>query len=149
MSKLYFIDTSILLYSISSDPAEDLKRQKAVALINECNAALSVQVLQEFYVQATRLSRTHRLTHELAAGLMQAWTRFPGQAITLSILDGALEIKAARGFSYLDSAIIATARALGCRTLHSEDMSHGSQIGRCDDRQSVSLIGRLTSSRST
>ena len=45
-----------------------------------------------------------------------------------SILTGALEIKAAHGFSYWDSAIIAAARALGCRILYSEDMSHGREV---------------------
>jgi predicted nucleic acid-binding protein len=39
------------------------------------------------------------------------------------ILTGALEIEAANGFSYWDSAIIAAARAIGCRILYSEDMS--------------------------
>jgi predicted nucleic acid-binding protein len=92
------------------------------------DGALSVQVLQEFYVQATRPTRPHPLTHETAAGLVSAWTRFEVQEITLSILTGALEIKAAHGFSYWDSAIIAAVRALGCRILYSEDMSHGREV---------------------
>src|SRR5205814_2939769 len=91
---------------------------------------LSVQVLQEFYVQATRPTRPHPLAHETAVGLVSAWTRFKVQEITLSILTGALEIKAAHGFSYWDSAIIAAARALGCRILYSEDMSHGQEVER-------------------
>ena len=36
--------------------------------------------------------------------------------------------RARHGFSYWDSAIIAAARALGCRELYSEDMSHGRRI---------------------
>jgi hypothetical protein len=51
---LRFLDTNILLYSISRDPIETTKRDRAVALIDEGDNALSVQVLQEFYVQATR-----------------------------------------------------------------------------------------------
>jgi predicted nucleic acid-binding protein len=39
-----------------------------------------------------------------------------------------LGIKAAHGFSYWDSAIIAAARALGCGILYSEDVSHGRQV---------------------
>jgi predicted nucleic acid-binding protein len=89
---------------------------------------LSVQVLQEFYVQATRPTRPHPLTHETAVGLVSAWTRFKVQEITLAILTGALEIKEAHGFSYWDSAIIAAARAIGCRILYSEDMSQGREI---------------------
>ncbi len=87
-----------------------------------------MQVLQEFYVQATRSTRPDRLPHDLATALIAAWTRFRIQDITLSILDGALAIKATHGFSYWDSAVIAAARALGCRELFSEDMSHGREI---------------------
>jgi predicted nucleic acid-binding protein len=53
---LRFLLTNILLYSISCDPTEALKRDRAVALIDAGNNALSVQVLQEFYVQAIRWS---------------------------------------------------------------------------------------------
>jgi hypothetical protein len=52
-----FLDTNILLYSISRDPAEMERRQRAVDLLDLNDGALSVQVLQEFYVQATRPSR--------------------------------------------------------------------------------------------
>ncbi|MHB8196732.1 MAG: PIN domain-containing protein, partial [Vulcanimicrobiaceae bacterium] len=45
-----------------------------------------------------------------------------------AVLEGALEIKATHGFSFWDSAIVAAARALGCRELLSEDMSHGREI---------------------
>jgi predicted nucleic acid-binding protein len=125
---VHFLDTNILLYSVSSDPAEAVKRERALALLDRDEGALSVQVLQEFYVQATRPSRPDPLPHAIASGLIATWTRFPVQDITLAILDGALEIKARHRFSYWDSAIIAAARALGCRTLYSEDLSHGRQV---------------------
>jgi predicted nucleic acid-binding protein len=128
MTALHFLDTNILLYSISRHPTEEAKRERAITLLEQDNAALSVQVLQEFYVQATRSTRPDRLSHDIAAGLITAWTRFPVQEITLSILSGALEIKAAHGFSYWDSAILAAARALGCGTLYSEDLSHGREV---------------------
>ncbi len=128
MSPLHFLDTNILLYSISRDPAEAAKRARAIALLEKDHGAVSVQVLQEFYVQATRASRPDPVPHEIAVGLMGVWTRFAVQEITLPILNGALEIRARHGFSYWDSAIIAAARALGCRELHSEDMAHGREI---------------------
>ena len=124
-----FVDTNILLYSISRDPGEARKREQAIALLLEDDLVLSVQVLQEFYVQATRASRPDPLPHDLAAGLIHAWRRFPVQDITVGILVAALEIKAQHGFSYWDSAIVAAARALGCQELLSEDLSHGQQIG--------------------
>jgi predicted nucleic acid-binding protein len=128
VSPLHFLDTDILLYSISRDPAEAARRERAIALLERGDGALSVQVLQEFYVQATRATRPDPLPHDIAAGLIAAWTRFRVQEITLSILNGALEINAAHGFSYWDSAIIAAARALGCREIYSEDMTHGREV---------------------
>ena len=37
-------------------------------------------------------------------------------------------MQASHGFSNWDSAIIAAARALGCRELYTEDMAHGREI---------------------
>jgi predicted nucleic acid-binding protein len=128
MSTRHFIDTNILLYSVSRDTQEAAKRDRAVALLDRDEGALSVQVLQEFYVQATRPTRPDPLPHDVAVGLIATWTRFAVQDVTLSILMGALEIRISHGLSYWDSAIVAAARALGCRELYSEDMSHGQQI---------------------
>ncbi|HKM72906.1 MAG TPA: PIN domain-containing protein [Stellaceae bacterium] len=107
MTPRHFLDTNILLYSISRHPAEASKRDRAIDLLERDDGALSVQVLQEFYVQATRSTRPDPLSHEIATGLIATWTRFRVQEITLSILAGASEIKASHGFSYWDSAIIA------------------------------------------
>ena len=125
---MVFFDTNILLYSISRHPAEAAKRARAVGLLERDDGGLSIQVLGEFYVQATRPTRPDPLSHELAAAFISKWTRFRVQEINLAILNAALEIKAAHGFSYWDSAIIAAARALGCRELYTEDRSHGRQV---------------------
>jgi len=118
------------LYSISRDPAEAGKRERAIALIDRDDGALSAQVLQEFYVEATRATRSDRIPHETAMGLLVAWSRFRVQAATLQIVVAALEIHKAHGFSYWDSAIVAAARALDCETLYTEDLTHGRQIDR-------------------
>lgn len=129
MTAARFIDTNVLLYSISKDPSESHKRDIAVALLEDDNLALSVQVLQEFYVQATRPSRSDALEHEIAVGLIRTWLRFMVQEITLPVLLSALEIKVAQRISYWDAAIVSAAQALGCRELLSEDMAHGREIG--------------------
>jgi predicted nucleic acid-binding protein len=120
-----FIDTNILIYSISTATDETAKAAKAIALLERDDCVLSVQVLQEFYVQATRASRPTPLPHKLAAGLIQTWLRFQIQDNTLAILLHSLELKTAHGFSYWDSAILAAAIAAGCVELYSEDFSHG------------------------
>jgi len=123
-----FFDTNVLLYSISTAPADAEKRACATSLLSRKDGALSVQVLQEFYVQATRVTRLHALSHQSAVNLVVAWSRFRVQELTLPILNAALEIKATHQFSYWDSAIIAAARALGCRELYTEDLSHGQEV---------------------
>jgi predicted nucleic acid-binding protein len=127
-----FIDTNILLYSISRDQAEARKRDIAIALLDADDIALSVQVLQEFYVQATRATRPDAVAHDIAVGLVRTWLRFKVQEITLPVMIGALEIKENHGLSYWDAAIVAAARALGCRELLSEDMRPRARDRWCD-----------------
>ncbi|MBS1826463.1 MAG: PIN domain-containing protein [Acidobacteria bacterium] len=123
-----FLDTNVLLYSISGDPRESGKRERAIALLEDDSSAISVQVLQEFYVQATRASRDDAIPHELAAGLMEAWTRLRVQEINLEVLMGALRIRREYGYSYWDSAILSAAVALGCERVWTEDMAHGQVV---------------------
>ena len=124
----HFLDTNILLYSISQNPAESRKRDRALALLDDDSGSLSIQVLQEFYVQATRSSRADAVPHELAAGLIEAWSRFRIQDMTLPVLKAALRIRQAYGFSFWDSAIVAAALALGCDRVYTEDPTHGRVI---------------------
>lgn len=49
-----FVDTNVLLYAISRSPDEAEKAERANGVLDSGDIALSVQVLQEFYVQATR-----------------------------------------------------------------------------------------------
>ena len=125
MSVLGFVDTNVLLYSISGDPAEATKRNQALAVLDRDDLALSVQVLSEFYVQATRATRADKVAHDVAAGLIRCWMRFVVQDNTASVLRHALEIRAAHRLSFWDSAILAAACALGCQELLSEDLAHG------------------------
>jgi predicted nucleic acid-binding protein len=124
-----FLDTNILLYSISTAPGEAGKRKRALELIESGDCALSVQVLQEFYVQATRATRADALPHDVAVGLIRAWRRFPAQETTLAVVDAALAIAARNKLNYWDACIVAAAQALGCDRLYSEDMSHGQRFG--------------------
>lgn len=124
-----FADTNVLLYSVSTVPEEADKTRKAQALLANRDIGLSVQVLQEFYVQATRASRAEPLTHDEAMGFIRAWRRFPTQELTLAVLDDALALKARFQVSYWDAAIIAAARASGCTEVLSEDLNDGQDYG--------------------
>ncbi len=120
-----FADTNILLYTISRDPQELEKAARARELLASRDIALSVQVLQEFYVQATRESRADRLTHEQATSLVAAFRRFPVQETTVGVMLSAMSTRQRFGVSCWDAAILEAARALDCDIVLSEDMSDG------------------------
>lgn len=120
-----FLDTNVLLYAVSRMPDDQKKRVRAWELIDGGGLAVSLQVLQEFYVQVTRLTRADRLTHEEAMEFLKTWRRFPVQETTLALLDSGLELQARHRFSFWDSMIVAAARAQGCDVLWTEDMQDG------------------------
>ena len=118
-----FVDTNVLLYAIARDPGEQEKAARANELLGERELALSVQVLQEFYVQATRASRPDAITHDQAVGLIDSFQRYPVADVTVDVMRAALTTRDRFGISYWDAAIIEAARSLGCRTVLSEDLS--------------------------
>ncbi len=117
-----FVDTNVLLYAISRDPAERSKAVRANEILAAGGIGLSVQVLQEFYVQATRVSRPDAITHEQATGLVGSWCRFPVQITTVAVMRAALATGLRFGISYWDAAILEAGRALGCSLVLSEDL---------------------------
>lgn len=124
-----FVDTNVLLDAVSTDPAEAAKASTARALLEATDLGLSVQVLQELSVQATRASRSTRLSHGQASALVEAFLRFPVQETTGAIVHAALVTCERHHLSYWDAAILEAARALGCDVVLSEDLAHG----RSDD----------------
>jgi predicted nucleic acid-binding protein len=120
-----FVDTNVLLYAISRDPAEQDKANRANDILAERDLALSVQVLQEFYVQATRVSRPDAIGHQQAVLLIESFRRFGVQDITTAIMLAALDARQRFQLSYWDAAIIEAARALGCTQVLSEDLNDG------------------------
>lgn len=120
-----FADTNVLLYAISRDPAEQDKARRANEILAGRDLALSVQVLQEFYVQATRRTRPDPLTHDQAVRLIESFGRFPVQPITAGVMHAALAVCQRFQLSCWDAAIIEAGRALGCDVVLSEDMGDG------------------------
>ncbi|MCY3889706.1 MAG: PIN domain-containing protein [bacterium] len=123
MNAVRFVDTNILLYAVSALSEDSYKRGRALSLLEDGDLALSVQVIQEFYVQATRPSRADALTSEQALRFLEAIDSYPVQPVTEQIFQQAVTISQRFGLSYWDSAILAAAGAVGCEVVYSEDMS--------------------------
>ncbi|HMO95161.1 MAG TPA: PIN domain-containing protein [Tepidiformaceae bacterium] len=120
-----FVDTNVLIYSISDAPSESVKRVRSDQLLESRDLALSSQVLQEFYTQATRGRPTPLVTHEQAMAYVESLTRFPIQPVTTELVLASIACRARFQISYWDAAIIEAARMLGCAEILSEDLNHG------------------------
>jgi predicted nucleic acid-binding protein len=120
-----FVDTDVLLYAVSKAPEEQDKATRANEILYSRKVALSVQVLQEFYVQATRPGRADRLTHDEATELVESFRMFPVQAMTSALMLAAMITRARFRISYWDAAILEAARAMGRDVVLSEDLNHG------------------------
>jgi predicted nucleic acid-binding protein len=124
-----FVDSNVLLYAVSRDPEERHKAERARGLLAERDLALSVQVLQEFYVQATRESRPDPLSHEQAVKLVESFLRFPLIDVTREVMLAAMATRRRFQISHWDAAILEAARSLECEVVLSEDLSDGQDYG--------------------
>ena len=124
-----FVDTNVLLYAVSEDPAEAEKRERARNVLSEPDLAVSVQVLQEFYFQATRPARARRLPRESALRFLEPILQFRIQSMTPNVFLDAIEISRRFQLSYWDGAIIAAAQILGCEAIYTEDLNPGQHYG--------------------
>ena len=133
------VDTNVLIYAVSNREADTPKQAVAQAILREPDLAISVQVLQEFYYQATRPQGPAGLTHEQALAFLRPLATLPIQEITVALFHRATEIKAGFGISYWDSAILAAAHILGCEVVYSEDLRQQQDyaglrvINRCEE----------------
>ena len=117
-----FVDTNVLLYSISTAGEEADKAAVAVELLKSEDLCLSVQVLQEFYVQATHANRAGALTHEVAIAFVDTWLRFPVQELSIGLMGDAFAARRRWQVSYWDAAIVEAARRAGAAELLTEDL---------------------------
>lgn len=120
-----FVDTNVLLYAVSRMPGTEAKQARAWALIDGGDIAVSLQVLQEFYVQATRSNRPDRLPEDIAWDFVTRWRRFPVQETTMALLDAGIEMRRRHKFNFWDCMILAAAKAQGCDRVWTEDMDDG------------------------
>jgi len=123
---LQFVDTNILIYAhdLSSGPKHTHARGLIQELWQSGEGCLSVQVLQEFYVNVTQ-KVAKPLATEVAAQIiadLSAWQiHRPGVE---DVLD-AMRLQDRYQLSFWDAMIVASAVQLGCQTLWTEDLNPG------------------------
>ncbi|MGB3682142.1 MAG: PIN domain-containing protein [Rubrobacteraceae bacterium] len=125
-----FVDSNILLYAHDQSAGE--KRRVARDLIQtlweERSGRLSIQVLQEFFVNATRkLSRPLETAdaREVISDYAYWPVHRPGTVDVLSAID----LHRGAQISFWDAMILTSAVAQGCNVLYSEDLGDGQYYG--------------------
>jgi predicted nucleic acid-binding protein len=119
-----FVDTNVLLYAASTNPSEAGKRNAARSILVTGDYEFSVQVAQEFFVNATgKLKPPMGSTDamEFLRGIKPATV----VALDYALFEEAVEIQDRFKISYWDSAIVAAAKRARCGTLYSEDLTDG------------------------
>lgn len=122
-----FFDTNILLYA--EDARFPKKQMRAASLILEhrqqSTAVLSLQVLQEYFSNATRKLG---LDAADARRRVEIYSRFHLVEPTIDDVLGAIDLHRLHHFNYWDALVIQCARKSGCRMIFTEDLPHGQVI---------------------
>jgi predicted nucleic acid-binding protein len=123
-----FVDTNILLYA--HDVSAGTKRDEARTLVEQLwesrEGCLSVQVLQEFFVNVTR-KIAKPLDAETAKEVVADLSRWHAHVPAADDVLGAIGIHQRTGISFWDAMIVRSAAEMGCAVLYSEDLNAGQE----------------------
>ena len=128
MTELVFVDANVFLYT--HDPRDPAKRARAREWIERLwqsgQGRTSVQVLSEFYTNATR---KFAVTPTAAWGRVESLFAWAPRAIDAELLQTAQRIEQRYRLSWWDSTIVAAAQMEKCRILLTEDLQDGAELG--------------------
>jgi predicted nucleic acid-binding protein len=135
-----FVDTNILVYAHDRDAGEKhtIARSKVKELWEADDAPwISVQVLQEFFVNLCRLGTPLIEARETLTDYAR-WNVIPD---TVDLCEEGITEMERWKISFWDALIVAAARKAGAATLWSEDLSPGQNYG------GIRVINPLSTSR--
>ena len=126
---LQFVDTNVLLYAYDTTAGE--KHEQALALVGPLgrtrSGALSVQVLQEFYVNAVR-KIAEPLPTAVARERVRRLALWPTHSPATNDVLAAIDIAERERLSFWDAMIIRSASVLSCQVLWTEDLNPGQAV---------------------
>lgn len=124
-----FVDTNILLYAEDRDDKEKhkLSRDLLRRLWTHQDGVVSVQVLQEFYVNVRKGNK--RLSDKQAREVIQEYLTWTVVENTGALLTAAIALHQKHQLSFWDAMIVQAAIDSGCSKLYTEDLNHGQRFG--------------------
>ena len=122
-----FIDSNVLAYAqdAGSPAKQRASREVISALAGSGDGVISTQVLQEFYVTATRKLGVPPL---VAKGVLKTLAVFEIVQVSPMLIQEAVDCSILNQLSFWDSLILAAAAAAGCSTVYSDDLNPGQSI---------------------
>ncbi len=128
--KLEFIDTNILIYAF--DPSDPQKHKLAKQLLErlwlEQTGCLSIQVMQEFFVNATR-KIAQPLSILVASQILKDYSEWIVHSPNPMTVITATQLLQKTNISFWDALLVTSATELSCRILWSEDLNNGQKYG--------------------
>ena len=127
MSKKIFIDTNILVYSMDTHSSDKQKKCRLLLnmVANESTGVISTQVMQEFYVAATKKLGADPL---IVKDILHAFERFEIVLSTPELIKEAIDCSIINRISFWDALIVVAAESARCEKLWSEDLNDGQLI---------------------
>ncbi len=119
-----FVDSNVLIYA--ADESQPVSRNTSIAreVLRQRELWISVQVLNEFTVNARNVKKLN-LTFEKEQQWLDRLLLFFITPLTTDTFLSALAIHARYQLSHWDSLIIVSAREAACAIVYSEEMNHG------------------------
>jgi predicted nucleic acid-binding protein len=129
MSDKTFVDTNVLIYAhdIDAGRKHDIARTLLRELWADQTGILSTQVLQEFYVNATRKIRTP-LPKPAARSVVGTYAAWCVDGITTADVTAAFQIEDDANLNFWDALIVSVATRSGAGRILSEDLNAGQAI---------------------
>jgi predicted nucleic acid-binding protein len=119
-----FLDTNVLVYADDLDAGEKRKIAREILRdsLSSQTGVVSTQVLQEFFVNATRKLS---VDPAIARRKVELLSNLDLVLVRLDLILGAINLHRLHQISFRDALILKCASTAGCTRLISEDMHHG------------------------
>jgi predicted nucleic acid-binding protein len=127
LAERVFVDTNVLVYADDEDAGAKRERARTVLaeLIPAGRAVISTQVLQEFFVIATRKLG---IAADQARRRVDALARLDVVLVRPDLILDAIDLHRLHQLSFWDALVIRCAAAAGCSRLLSEDLNDGQVV---------------------
>jgi predicted nucleic acid-binding protein len=122
MSRRVFLDTNVLVYAQDSGVATKQSKSRDIIaqLADSGDGVISTQVMQEFFVAATRKLGVEPLA---AKGVLKTFAVFEIVQVSPTLIHEAIDCCVLNRLSYWDALILVAASSAGCSTVLSEDLN--------------------------